>query len=310
MLIKVSPHDAPQRVDTFVSEKTGITRSQVLRLIEKSLIRIAGEPVKAKYKVRKGVVVEVLLPEKETEDLVPEDLPVDILFSDDQICVVNKSPGMVVHPAAGHRMGTLMNALRFRLKKLATIGGPLRPGVVHRLDKDTSGTIVVALCDPAYYGLVRQFKKRTIDKRYLALVHGSPKADKGEISSGIGRSASDRKKMSTRTRRPREAKTSWQALRRFRGATLISVRLATGRTHQIRVHLASIGHPVLGDKTYGKKTSIEVDGKTVRFPRQMLHAELLGFDHPATGALMEFKSPMPHDMQEAIEELEGNGGIS
>jgi 23S rRNA pseudouridine1911/1915/1917 synthase len=302
-LIKVLSEDAGQRVDVFISEKTGITRSQVLRLIEKSMVRIVCEPVKAKYKVKKGDVIEVETPEKETEALVPEDLDIDILFSDEHICVVNKPPGMVVHPAAGNRRGTLMNALRSHFKNLANIGGPLRPGVVHRLDKDTSGTIVVALSDPAYYGLIRQFKERSIIKRYLALVYGSPKADKGEISSAIGRSASDRKKMSTRTRHPKEARTSWHTLRRFKDATLISVQLETGRTHQIRVHMASIGHPVLGDKTYGRKTSLPIATRKVRFPRQMLHAELLGFEHPITGEHMEFMSSIPEDMQKALEKL-------
>ena len=301
--IKVSFEDAGQRVDVFVAEKTGITRSQVLRLIEKSMVRIVSEPVKAKYKVKKDEVIEVEMPEQKTDDLVPEDLEIDILFSDEHICVVNKSPGMVVHPAVGNRRGTLMNALRFHFQRLANIGGPLRPGVVHRLDKDTSGTIIIALSDQAYYGLVRQFKERRINKRYLALVYGNPKAERGEISSGIGRSASDRKKMSTKTRRPREAKTRWHALRRFKDATLINVQLETGRTHQIRVHMASIGHPVLGDKTYGRKTSLIIDTKTVRLPRQMLHSELLGFEHPVTGEHMEFISSMPEDMQKALEEL-------
>jgi 23S rRNA pseudouridine1911/1915/1917 synthase len=303
-LIKVSSEDAGQRVDVFVSEKTGITRSQVLKLIEKSLVSILSKPVKAKHKVKKDDVIEVETPEIKTDDLIPEDLKINILFSDEHICVINKPPGMVVHPAAGNRKGTLMNALCFRFKELANIGGPLRPGVVHRLDKDTSGTIVIALSDSAYYGLVRQFKERSINKRYLALVYGSPNADKGEISSGIGRSSSDRKKMSTRTRHPKEARTSWQVLKRFKYATLISVKLETGRTHQIRVHMASIGHPVLGDKTYGKKTSLSVDTGTVRFSRQMLHAELLGFEHPISGKHMEFISSMPEDMQKALDQLQ------
>jgi 23S rRNA pseudouridine1911/1915/1917 synthase len=301
--IKVLSEDAGQRVDVFVAEKTGITRSQVLRLIEKSMVRIVSEPVKAKYKVKKDEVIEVEMPEQKTDDLVPEDLEIDILFSDEHICIVNKPPGMVVHPAAGNRRGTLMNALRFHFQRLANIGGPLRPGVVQRLDKDTSGTIIIALSDQAYYDLVRQFKERRINKRYLALVYGNLKAERGEISSGIGRSSSDRKKMSTKTRQPREAKTLWHALKRFKDATLISVQLETGRTHQIRVHMASIGHPVLGDKTYGRKTSLMIDTGTVRLPRQMLHSELLGFEHPITGEHMEFISSMPEDMQKALDEL-------
>jgi 23S rRNA pseudouridine1911/1915/1917 synthase len=187
---------------------------------------------------------------------------------------------------------------------LSAPGGPLRPGIVHRLDKDTSGVIVIACNNQAYYDLIEQFKKRTINRRYLALVYGNLKEDKGKILQNIGRSDSDRKKMSTRSRRGKEAVTKWKVLKRLRDATFIEVRLGTGRTHQIRVHFASIGHPVLGDRTYGKKTDVTVKGKEkIFFPRQMLHAELLGFIHPKTGEYLEFSSPLPEDMAERIREL-------
>ena len=211
---------------------------------------------------------------------------------------------MVVYPAAGHAHGTLMNALSYHCKKLATVGGPLRPGVVHRLDKDTSGVMVIALNDKAYYNLIEQFKHRTINRRYIALVYGNLREDEGEIALRIGRSESDRKKMSTRVRKGKEAVTRWKVLKRFGNATLVEVRLGTGRTHQIRVHFASIGHPVLGDRTYGKKVEIEAKTrKIILFPRQMLHAELLGFTHPATGEYLEFSSPVPEDMAERINDL-------
>jgi 23S rRNA pseudouridine1911/1915/1917 synthase len=213
---------------------------------------------------------------------------------------------MVVYPSAGHYYGTLMNALLYYCRTLAAIGGPLRSGVVHRLDKDTSGVMVIALDDEAYYNLVEQFRQRTVYKRYLALVYGKLREDQGEITLVIGRSESDRKKMSTRVKKGREAVTQWKIIDRFRSASasLIEVSLRTGRTHQIRVHFASIGHPVLGDKTYGRKIEVEGRGKVkIFFPRQMLHAELLGFIHPVTGQYLEFSVPVPQDMIEKIEEL-------
>ncbi len=243
---------------------------------------------------------------KNDEGLIPENIPINILYKDDALIVVDKPAGMVVYPAAGHSQGTLMNALAFHCSKLAATGGPLRPGVVHRLDKDTSGVMVVALNDKAYYHLTEQFKQRTINRRYSALVYGNFVQDEGEIALMIGRSATDRKKMSTRVKTGREAVTKWKVLKRFHNATLIQAKLGTGRTHQIRVHFASIGHPVLGDRTYGKKTEVEKKGSktTIRFPRQMLHAEVLGFIHPQHGEYLEFSSPLPEDMKKGIAELE------
>jgi 23S rRNA pseudouridine1911/1915/1917 synthase len=303
MLIKVGPKEAGARLDSFVSEKTGITRAQVKRLLEGSLVTVNSGPAKTSYRVKEGDSIMATLPARDEESLVAEDLPVEILFSDGHVAVVDKPPGMVVYPAAGHRSGTLMNALRFRFGALSAVGGPLRPGVVHRLDRDTSGVMMVALSDSAYYGLVEQFRNRTVKRSYLALVWGSMGAEEGDINAVIGRSASHRKKMSTRTRRGREASTHWKAVKRFQSATLLSVTLATGRTHQIRVHLASVGHPVLGDSTYGRKTSLTEKGKKVSFPRQMLHAEVLGFTHPVTGQHMQFMSPLPQDMADAMDKL-------
>ncbi len=225
---------------------------------------------------------------------------------DDFIAVVNKPSGMVVYPAAGHSSGTLLNAIAYHSRKLSSVGAPLRAGIVHRLDKDTSGVLVVALDDGAYYNLIEQFKKRTIKKIYKVIVSGNLKADKGEISKRIGRSVSDRKKMSTKVRKGKEALTTWKVTERFKDATCLEVRLETGRTHQIRVHFASAGHPVLGDKTYGRKTFLDIKKKKIIFPRHMLHAELLGFHHPMTGKYMEFKSALPQDMKENINELRDN----
>lgn len=196
-----------------------------------------------------------------------------------------------------------MNALAYHAPKLASIGGSLRPGVVHRLDKDTSGVMVVALDDDAYYHLAEQFRARTITRKYIALISGNLKEDAGEISLSIGRSTSDRKKMSTKTRRGKEAVTRWKVLQRLDRATLIEARLGTGRTHQIRVHFSATGHPVLGDTTYGKKTIVDTKHGKLTIPRQMLHAEILGFTHPHSGQFIEFNSPVPDDIKECIEKL-------
>jgi len=302
--IVVNSSDAGQRLDTFLASKTSITRSQIQKLIENGSILVNNRIVSQNYRVKTNDVITLNVPDKETEGLVPEPVPLEILFKDDYLVVVNKPAGMVVYPSVGHRHGTLMNALSYHCKNLASVGRPLRPGVIHRLDKETSGEIVVALNDEAYYNLVEQFKRRTITRRYIALVYGNIKEDKGEIVLQIGRSESDRKKMSTRVKKGKEAITRWKVLERFGNATLIEARLGTGRTHQIRVHFASTGHPVLGDRTYGKKVELEVKAKKkILFPRQMLHAELLGFIHPATGKYLEFSSPLPEDMTQKIKEL-------
>lgn len=296
--------DAGERIDTFLAKKTGITRSQIQKLIEKGAVSVHDRAIHQNYRVKTDDSIFVRIPEKETEGLTPEPIPIEILYKDEYLVVVNKPAGMVVYPAAGHGHGTLMNALLYHCKKLATVGGPLRPGVVHRLDKDTSGVMVVAMNDEIYYNLIEQFRKRTINRRYVALIYGDLEKDDGEIASRIGRSASDRKKMSTRTKKGKEAFTRWKVLERYGNATFIEGKLGTGRTHQIRVHFASIGHPVLGDKTYGKKVEVEMKTKKkLFFPRQMLHAELLGFTHPITGKYLEFSSEIPDDMSQKIKEL-------
>lgn len=302
-LITVSQSDISKRLDVFVSEKTGITRSQVQKLIRNGLVLVNNKIESQNYKIKANDVIKINKPEEEKEILIPEALPINILYMDEHIVVVNKPAGMVVYPAAGHNRGTLLNALAYHCKKMAAVGGPLRPGVVHRLDKDTSGVMVVALTDEAYYDLVEQFKKRTINRKYIALVYGNIKENSGEISMQIGRSVSDRKKMSTKTKRGKEAVTRWKVLKRFGTATLIEAKLGTGRTHQIRVHFSAIGHPLLGDKTYGKKTFIEIGRKKIIFPRQMLHAETIGFTHPATKEYIEFFSTIPKDMDECIKNL-------
>jgi len=301
---RVAKEDSGKRIDILISETTGISRSQIQRLIEKGSLLVNSESVRQNYRAKTGDIILLSIPEEKTSALMPEALPVEIFYEDKYLAVVNKPAGMVVYPAAGHKSGTLMNALLYHCKKLAQVGGPLRPGVVHRLDKDTSGVMVVALDDKAYYSLAEQLKQRTINRKYIALIYGNLKEDTGEINLSIGRSKSDRKKMSTRARRGKEAVTTWKVIERFQSAALIEAKLKTGRTHQIRVHFASIGHPVLGDRTYGKKTEIEAKGRErLTFPRQMLHAALLGFIHPATGEYLEFRSPLPEDMEERLKQL-------
>lgn len=293
-------HEYGERIDIDLSKKTGITRSRIQKLIRDGNVVVNGKVVKPNYRLKRGDRITINLPTKEPENLVPEPLPLNILYKDDYIVVVNKPSNMVVYPAPGHRKGTLMNALAYHVGRLATVGGPLRPGVVHRLDKDTSGVMVVAIDDTAYYDLVEQFRKRSITRRYLALIYGSLKDNEGEIVKPIGRSKRERKKMTTSLKKGKEAVTRWKVLKRFKDATLIEVRLGTGRTHQIRVHFSSIGHPVLGDRTYGRKTVLLIGKKKIIFHRQMLHAESLGFRHPITGDPLEFSSTLPEDMEEAI----------
>ncbi|MBI4689824.1 MAG: RluA family pseudouridine synthase [Nitrospirae bacterium] len=302
--IKVAGEDPGKRIDILASEKTGISRSQIQKFIGKKLLLVNSKSIRHNYRVKANDIITLTIVEEETPGLVPEPLPIEILFKDRYLVVVNKPPDMVVYPAAGHNRGTLMNALSYHCKKLAKTGGPLRPGVVHRLDRDTSGVMVIALDDAAYYMLAEQFKRRTINRKYIAIIYGNIKNDGGEIALRIGRSETDRKKMSTRVKKGKEAMTIWKVVERFRYATLIEAKLRTGRTHQIRVHFASIGHPVLGDRTYGRRVEIEVnDRRKISFPRQMLHAELLGFSHPVTGEYLEFHSRLPEDMERAITQL-------
>ncbi|NWF97549.1 MAG: RluA family pseudouridine synthase [Nitrospirae bacterium] len=301
----VTSAEVGQRIDVFLSSKTGITRSQIQKAIDRGDISVNGRIIENRYRVRQSDVILIDIKEKKDGVLIPQNLPIEILFKDEYVIVVNKPAGIVVYPAAGHEDGTLMNAIAYHCGKLVAPGAPLRPGVVHRLDKDTSGVMVIALNDISYYNLTEQFRKRTINRKYIALVYGIINEDKGEINKKIGRSESDRKKMSTYVKRGKEALTQWRVIRRLPCATIIEAKLGTGRTHQIRVHFASIGHPVLGDKIYGKKCEIRIrTGKRIILPRQMLHAEMLGFIHPVSNEYLEFSSPLPDDMAEKVKELE------
>lgn len=298
--------DKDLRLDTFVAEKLNITRSKSQELIERKQVKVNNQYKPKSYRLKYNDLVEVVYSaaeEKDNLELIPQNIPVEILYKDDFIVGLSKPPGIVVYPSAGHRDGTVMNALAFHMKKLATVGGPLRPGVVHRLDKDTSGVLIVAIDDVAYYKLVELFKKREIKKEYIAIVYGELKG-KGQIKSSIGRSESDRKKMSVRSRKGKEAITEWESIKNFDNYTLVRIKLITGRTHQIRVHFSSIGHPLLGDKTYGKKTYLEIDKIKVPVHRQMLHALKIEFKHPINGEVISLQSPLPQDMKSVIDILE------
>jgi len=303
-IYRVDPEISSERLDMFLTSESGLTRSRVKKLIKLGAVTVNSRPkIKTSHKLRGSDRVELVIPDEPEGVLIPEDIPLEIIWEDDHIIVVNKPPGMVVYPAAGNRTGTLMNALVSKCNITASAGAPLRPGIVHRLDKETSGTIVIAKDDLSYHDLVRQFKEREIEKHYLALLSGSLKEKKGEIKAAIGRSLSDRKKMSTKTKKGKVALTQFEVIERFESATMAKVRIITGRTHQIRVHFASIGHPVLGDKTYGKKTSIRIGNITISFRRQMLHAHTIKLRHPANGDIMEFTAPVPEDMEKAVEVL-------
>lgn len=306
--ILVEENDSGRRLDLFVSSRiSACSRTAATRLIRNGKIRVKGAVEKPGYRIRTGDVIYGQIPPPEPVYLSPEPMEIEILFEDEYLIVVNKQPGIVVHPAAGRYTGTLVNGLLYHYPELKGIGGEFRPGIVHRLDKDTSGAIVVAKKLAAQDNLAGQFKSRTVKKGYLALVHGDMESNSGEIILPIGRHPVDRKKMSTQSRKHRDAETTWRVRERFVGATLIELKLKTGRTHQIRVHCAALNHPVVGDSVYGRrKKGKRVPGKKnmlrgVR--RQMLHAWRLGFIHPVTEKPVSFEAPIPQDMSGLLNAL-------
>lgn len=275
-----------RRLDMLLAEAAGITRSAAARLIEDGQCTVDGKTeTKTGAKVKPGAAVVLTIPVPKPAIPQPEDIPLDILYQDDDLAVVIKPCGMVVHPAAGNEDGTMVNALLHHLEHLGSIGGELRPGIVHRLDKDTSGLLLVAKNDAAQLSLSRQLQDRQMEKHYRALVEGSLREDSGRIEAAIARSKKDRKKMAVDPE-GREAITEWTVLARGRGCTLLDVHILTGRTHQIRVHTNHMGHPVCGDPIYGSDRGIKV-------PRLMLHAYSLSFTHPTTGDRLTFTAPLP-----------------
>ncbi len=284
------------------------SRSLAADLILKGEIRVRESIKKPGYRVKSGDEIRGCIPQPEPVSYLPEPIELDILYEDGHLIVVNKQPGLVVHPAPGHYTGTLVNALLYHCPDLKGIGGKLRPGIVHRLDMDTSGVLAVAKNAEAQDHLSAQFKSRTVKKTYLALVHGEVRADAGTVSLPIGRHPVHRKKMSTHAARAREAETAWRVKERFPGAALLEVSLKTGRTHQIRVHCAAIRHPVIGDEVYGGSGTGKNLPKAVSIliqsaKRQMLHARRLEFTHPATGQRISIEAPVPQDMAALISGL-------
>ncbi|MBW2563110.1 MAG: RluA family pseudouridine synthase [Deltaproteobacteria bacterium] len=304
----VDESDTEKRLDVVVSSViSDCSRSYAAKLIANGHILVQGENKKPGYRVKTGERIEARVPAPIPAVFEPEPIEIDILYEDEHLIVINKRAGIVVHPAPGHYSGTLVNALLYHCPDIGTISGEIRPGIVHRLDKDTSGTLVIAKSSSIHENLSMQFKSRTIKKEYLALVHGELAFDSGSINLPIGRHPVHRKRMSTKSKKGREAETSWEVRERFKNATFIKVNLKTGRTHQIRVHCAAINHPVIGDPVYctrkvGSDLFKRQDFKK-KVTRQMLHAWRLKIIHPALQKEMTFESPIPQDMEECIKAL-------
>ncbi|MBE9911457.1 MULTISPECIES: RluA family pseudouridine synthase [Enterococcus] len=271
------------------------SRSQVQQWLKDGAVSVNGEPVKANYKVKSADAIVVEVPEPEELEIVAEDLPIEIVYEDDDVAVVNKPQGMVVHPSAGHAQGTLVNALMYHMKNLSSINGVIRPGIVHRIDKDTSGLLMIAKNDQAHEALAQQLKDKTSLRKYIALVHGVIPHEKGTINAPIGRSKVDRKMQAIRED-GKPAVTHFTVLERFENFTLVELQLETGRTHQIRVHMKYIGYPLAGDPVYGPKKTLKGNG-------QFLHAKLLGFTHPQTNERMTFEAPLPEVFEKNLEKL-------
>ncbi|MCM1335416.1 MAG: RluA family pseudouridine synthase [Bacteroides sp.] len=296
--IEVDEAKAGTRLDKFIFEETEgtVTRSTAARLIWEGRCNVNGEPCPKNYKVRVGDRIELTVPEPEGVSLIPEDIPLEIVYEDDDLLVVNKPKGMVVHPAAGHPSGTLVNALMAHCGSgLSGINGEIRPGIVHRIDKNTSGLLVVAKSDLAHRGLAEQIAAHSFTREYEAVVCGAVTED-GTVDAPIGRSKSDRKKMCV-TEDGRDARTHYYIIKRFAGYTYLRLRLETGRTHQIRVHMAYIGHPVAGDEVYG-------NGRPRSLGGQCLHARRIGFIHPRDGRYVEFDSELPQSFQDFLDSIE------
>lgn len=291
-----------ERIDRFLSDDLeNLSRSYIQKLLKDGGVLVNGKAVKPNYKLNTGDEILVRIPDPQTPDILPEDIPLDILYEDDDILVVNKPKGMVVHPSPGHYSHTLVNAILYHCKdRLSGINGVLRPGIVHRIDMDTTGSLLICKNDSAHQILAGQLKEHSITRRYHAVVHGNFKEDTGTVNAPIGRHPVDRKKMSTKALNGRAAVTHYRVLERLGNYTYIECELETGRTHQIRVHMASIGHPIVGDAVYGPaKCPFKLQGQT-------LHAKTLGIIHPGTGEYMEFDAPLPEYFTALLERLRRN----
>ena len=300
----VSEEQEDLRIDRYLSEACEeLSRSYVQKLLKNQDVLVNGGPVKASYKVAAGDQIEVDVPEAVEPEIVAEEMNLEILYEDQDVILVNKPKGMVVHPAAGHYTGTLVNGLMAHCRdELSGINGVMRPGIVHRIDMNTTGVLVVCKNDFAHNSLAEQLKVHSITRVYYAIVFGNLREDEGTVHAAIGRHPTDRKKMSIHSKQGRDAITHYRVLKRFGAYTFIECRLETGRTHQIRVHMASIGHPLLGDEVYGPaRQPFSLEGQT-------LHAGVLGFIHPRTGEYVEFSAPLPAYFEELLEKLRKKAG--
>lgn len=294
--VTVEKEEAGVRIDKLLCARLdGLTRSHIQKLIEEGCVCVGGVFVKANYKIKEGDKISVTMPELKEPEITAENIPLDIVYEDDDMLVVNKPQGMVVHPAVGNYSGTLVNALLYHCgDSLSGINGEKRPGILHRIDKDTSGLLMVAKNDAAHIGLSEQIKAHSLTRAYKALVHGGFSVDGGVIDAPIGRHPTDRKRMTVTEHNSREAVTHYRVIERLGAYTFIECILETGRTHQIRVHMSKNGHPIVGDKTYGvKKESFNLDG-------QLLHAYKIGFIHPIKREYMEFESKLPEYFEKAL----------
>lgn len=303
LVFGVSQEEQDLRIDRYLSEKMdNCSRSFVQKLLKDGKVSISGKSVKPSYKVQAGDVIEAKVPEPEELEILPEDIPLDILYEDEDVLIVNKPKGMVVHPSAGHYSHTLVNAVMFHCKdQLSGINGVLRPGIVHRIDMDTTGALVICKNDASHQKLAEQLAVHAITRKYRALVHGNLKEDTGTVTGAIGRHPTDRKKMAINERNGKPAVTHYRVLQRFGNYTYIECELETGRTHQIRVHMASIGHPLVGDAVYGPKKC-----PFSKLQGQTLHAMVLGFTHPSTGEYLEVTAPLPEYFEKLLSELSHN----
>lgn len=312
--LRAAPSDEGTRLDLFLSSRLkSCTRSHAARLVNRDLVLVNGAVRKPGYRLKSGDLVSGIIPAPQPVAYLPEPIPLEILFEDDQMIVLNKPAGLVVHPAPGHESGTLVNALLHHCTDLTGIGGRRRPGIVHRLDKDTSGTLVVAKTAAAHDALSGQFRQRKVRKTYQALVIGRIAEESGVVDLPIGRHPDDRKRMATVSRSPRQAETRWRVREHFDGGALLEIDLKTGRTHQIRVHCSAIQHPVVGDPVYGPGRRKQLTGAygvpkatadiLAAARRQMLHAWRLACSHPANGEPLLFESPLPADMSEILAAL-------
>lgn len=298
MILEITENQAGERIDRFLADSQDLTRSFLQKILKEGEVIVNGKSVKANYKLRKGDRIEFEIPEAVEPDIVAEDIPLSILYEDADVLVVDKPKGMVVHPAAGHYSRTLVNAVMYHCKgELSGINGVLRPGIVHRIDRDTTGSIIICKNDMAHNEIARQLKEHSINRRYRAIVTGVLKDKEGTIEGAIGRDKKDRKKMAI-TADGKPAVTHYRVLQRFKHYTYVECVLETGRTHQIRVHMASIGHPLLGDEVYGRKSD------KYKCEGQCLHAMTLGFHHPRTGEYIEVNAPLPPYFEHLLAVLE------